>query len=25
MKTITIIVEWQNNKHRVILTSQRHE
>jgi prepilin-type N-terminal cleavage/methylation domain-containing protein len=25
MKTITIIVAWKNNKHRVMLTSQRHE
>jgi type II secretory pathway component PulJ len=25
MKTITVIVEWENNKHRVLLTSLRHE
>jgi hypothetical protein len=25
MKTITVIVEWENNKHRVMLTSLRHE
>jgi prepilin-type N-terminal cleavage/methylation domain-containing protein len=25
MKTFTVIVEWENNKHRVLLTSLRHE
>jgi len=25
MKTITVIVEWEQNKHRVMLTSLRHE
>ena len=25
MKTITVIVEWEKNKHRVMLTSLRHE
>jgi len=25
MKTITVIVEWENNRHRVLLTSLRHE